>query len=65
MCSLCKRVRAALHPHGRSHSTANISLCNLLLTEVEAEQKLRHSDVRITRKNYSAHEYAMNGKHHE
>jgi hypothetical protein len=65
MCSVCKRVRVALHPIGRNHSAANLSLCNMLLTEAEAEQKLRHSDVMITRKNHSAHGYAINGKHPE
>ncbi len=65
MCSICKRVRVILHPIGRHQSAANISLCNMLVTEVEVEQNLRHSDLRITRKNYSAHGYLMNGNHPE
>jgi hypothetical protein len=61
MCSICKRVRVVLHPIGRRQSAANISLCNMLVTEVEVEQNLRHSDLRITRKSYSGHGNAMNG----
>ena len=49
MCSVRKRVRVALHPIGRNQSAAKISLCNVLLTEVEAEQRPRHSKVTTTR----------------
>ena len=48
MCSICKRVRVVLHPRGRTQSTANISLCNLLLAEIEAEQRLLRTDVETT-----------------
>jgi hypothetical protein len=62
MCSVCKRVRGVLHPTDGNQAVANILLCNMLLTEIEVEQKLRHSDVMVSRKNYFG--YAMNGKHH-
>jgi hypothetical protein len=53
MCSICKRGRLVLHPIGRNHPAANISLCNLLVSELKVEQKLQHTDVKTTRVNYA------------